>query len=58
LVGDKYVYFLLDDKYVAKEVMPTLQDDLYDQFYGFSKYADSGVQAQAKKLPSVRMKKI
>jgi len=57
-IGDKYVYFLLDDKYVAKEVMPTLQDDLYDQFYGFGKYADSGVQAQAKKLPSVRMKKI
>lgn len=49
-VGDKFVYFLLDDKYVPKEVMPSLKDDLYTQFYGQGKYKDTQVASHAKKL--------
>ena len=54
-VGEKYVYFLLDDKYVPQEAMPSLKDDLYSQFYGHGQYANSGVEKQAKKLPGVRI---
>ena len=54
-VGEKYVYFLLDNEYVPKEVMPSLKDDLYAQYYGIEKkYINSDVQSHVKKLRSVK----